>query len=71
MSSAADRQRAYKARRRQGERVLALRREYFPLVEALLVSGRIGEKAALDRNKVSIAAAEVLHDWVERWRGKG
>ena len=59
MSSAARRQAAYKRRQRHGEAVLALRCDYFSLVEALLASGRISEADALDRALVDGAIAEV------------
>jgi hypothetical protein len=68
MSSAADRQAAYKRRQRHGEVILALRCEYFGLIEALLTAGRISETDALDRRQVELAAGEVLRDWVTRWR---
>lgn len=71
MSSHRDRQRLYRARQRQGEAILQLRCEYFPLIEALLASGRIGEADALDRGRVESAIAEVVRDWIARWREKG
>jgi hypothetical protein len=71
VSSHATRQRAYKTRQRHGEAVLALRCEYFPLVEALLASGRISEADALERGQVESAVAEVVRDWIARWHEKG
>jgi hypothetical protein len=71
VSSAAQRQAAYKRRQRHGEAVLALRCEYFPLIEALLASSRLTEADALDRGQVESAVAEVVRDWIARWREKG
>jgi hypothetical protein len=71
VSSAAARQAAYKRRQRHGEAVLRLRADYFPLVAALLESGRLTEADALDRDQVESAIAEVVRDWVARWQEKG
>jgi hypothetical protein len=60
VSSAAQRQAAYKRRQRHGEAVLASRCEYFPLIEALLASGRLTDAEALDRGQVESAASESL-----------
>lgn len=70
MSGHAARQRAYRERQRHGEAVLPLRVDYFRLIEALLVSGRLSEADALDRSRVKIAAGEVLDDWAMRWLQK-
>jgi hypothetical protein len=68
MSSAADRQAAYKARQRQGEAILAVRCNYHAVIEALLDSNRISESDALDRHKVEEAVADLVRDWALRWR---
>jgi hypothetical protein len=68
LSGDALRQRRRRARERAGVAVLDVPVAYFDLVEALLVSERLSEPDALDRKRVEAAAAEVLADWVARWR---
>jgi hypothetical protein len=67
VSSAADRQRAYKRRQRDGEAVLRVVVDEYALIDALIESGRLSEADGLDRSKVEAAAEEVLRDWVARW----
>jgi len=62
----ADRQRAYRERRRNGERVVSVR-VTDEIVEALIVSQRLGDKASLDRRKLAVELAKVLQEWAGRW----
>jgi hypothetical protein len=38
------------------------------LIDAMISAGRIDEQAALDRAEVERVAAQVLAEWIARWR---
>jgi hypothetical protein len=63
------RQAAYARRQADGSAILrVLCPDYFGLISALLVAGRISEGDALDRTKVEAAIAGLLADWAgQRW----
>ena len=65
--TAAERQRKYRRRCRDGAVVLRPAVPLYPLVEALIQTKRISEQAALDRSEIDKAAAQLLIDFAERW----
>lgn len=67
-SSARERKRLERARRRAGEDAYRLALRTSDVVEALLASGVLSEGEALRRQSVEAALAEVLHQWAGRWR---
>jgi hypothetical protein len=64
---ARDRQRQCRARRRAGEAQFTIAVPEVALVEALIVSGRVGESESADHALVEKALAAVVRDFVERW----
>jgi hypothetical protein len=50
-----------------GAIVLCLEVDAHGVAEALIVSGRLDEGAALDRRRVERALAAVLEQWAVRW----
>jgi hypothetical protein len=62
----ADRQRNYRERRRNGERVVSVR-VTDRVIEALIISERLGEAASRDRQKLATSVADVLQEWATRW----
>jgi hypothetical protein len=66
----AEHQKVYRRRQRNGHAVLRVSADYYSLIEALLLAGRLTDDAAFDRRQVEDAASLVLADWVQRWREK-
>ena len=64
--TAAERQRDYRERRRNGERVVSVR-VTDQIIEALIVSQRLNDKASLNRQKLAAELANVLQEWATRW----
>jgi hypothetical protein len=64
----ATRTRRYRARQRNGERVLKIVVCENELAEALLASGRLGEREALDRAQLEREIGALVKEWVSRWR---
>jgi hypothetical protein len=62
-----EKKRRQRARERRGEAVLRVTVQEHELVEALIVSGRLTEGAALDRHEVEEAVGKVLQVWAKRW----
>jgi hypothetical protein len=65
---AAEKKRRYRRRQRTG--IISLQQvevSQAAFVEALLRSGRISERDALERDKLVRAASSVLQDWAELW----
>jgi hypothetical protein len=67
MRPGARRQRAHRERAKNGQAILRLPVNYFPIVEALIASSRLTEGEALDRRRVEAALAEVLVEWAGKW----
>lgn len=65
-----ERQKRYRRRCQRGLVVLRPQVELYSFVETLIHSGRITPEAALDRDKLDKAAAELINDWVARWPAK-
>jgi hypothetical protein len=69
--TAADRQRAYRARVRKGEVVLRVRvRKYSEAVEALIANGALSSDEALHRENVAREIEAVFSEWVRLWTAK-
>ena len=66
----ADRQRRYRRRQQDGEAVLALTVDLHLLLEFLIETGRLAERAALDRGQIERAASQALRDLADCWREK-
>jgi hypothetical protein len=67
VSASAAKQRRYRARRRAGAVVLRGVALPYEVVAALIESGRLDEKSALDRGQVGKAAIAVLSEWAKNW----
>jgi len=66
VSSAADRQRAYRKRQRDGQIVVRL--AVSPLIlEALLITRRLDDRRSEDRGGISDALSLLLDDWAIEW----
>lgn len=65
--SAAARNRKYRARQRRGGVVLQVEADEHQLAEALILSSRLTEAAALDRTELERQAADVLRQWSAQW----
>jgi hypothetical protein len=69
MTAAAQRERwrkkqnGYRRRRRQGSIVLKIEAAEYPLIEALITSGRLTPDQALDRAEIEREIAAVVEDW--------
>lgn len=69
MSRAADNQRRYRQRRREG--LTVVRVPVTPeVIEALIVAGRLDEQAALDDDRLGDGMAGVLRQWAKWWLQK-
>jgi hypothetical protein len=66
-SPSALKKRRYRRRLRDGVIVLKLEICEVDLVEALLLSGRLGNAAAEARSALERAAEDVLTEWCARW----
>lgn len=66
----AARTKRWRARRRHGIEVLRVAVPSFDLAAALIESGRLTVPQALERRAVEGAAAEVLMEWIDRWRNQ-
>ena len=64
------RQARWRARHREGRAIFRLDLPHDRVVEALIVSGRLSEDAALRRSEVERELAAVALQWVERWLAK-
>jgi hypothetical protein len=60
----------WRARQREGRAVFRLELFHDRVVEALIVSGRLSEDAALRRSEVERGLAAVVEQWTERWLAK-
>jgi hypothetical protein len=61
------RQARFRERQRDGRGVFRLELHHDQIVEALLVSRRLSEDAALRREMVERALANVITEWAHRW----
>jgi hypothetical protein len=68
MSTTAARQKVFRARQTLGLAILPLEVDFDAVCAALIASGRLSEREALDRELVTAAVGEVLADWVARWK---
>jgi hypothetical protein len=64
------RQARWRARVREGRAIFKLDLAHDRVVEALIVSRRLSEDAALRRELVERELAAVVEQWVERWLAK-
>jgi hypothetical protein len=66
-----ERQRRARARHRHGRAVLYVEvPNFYRLIEAMIVSGRLRDVEGLRRDLVEREAAEILDDWARRWLAK-
>lgn len=66
----AEYQRRWRQRRAQGLAVLPICLPIYPVISALIESGRLTPAEALDRRAVEAACRDVLEDFARRWDGK-
>lgn len=69
MSSLAARQkqRSYRRRLSRGLAMLKVTAPLYPLVEAMITSGRLSPEQALCRAEIERQAAAILEEWVRQW----
>ena len=64
----ASRQARWRQRQRCGAAVIAVEvKDYYKLVDALIVTGAVSTGDALDRQKVTVALGEMLAAWSHEW----
>jgi hypothetical protein len=61
-------QQRYRRRRANGARIFRIEADHDALVMALLASGRLSEREALDHARVERELTGVLNEWAARWR---
>jgi hypothetical protein len=64
------RQARWRARVREGRAIFKLELLHDRVIEALIVSRRLSEDAALRRSEVERELAAVVEQWAERWLAK-
>jgi len=64
------RQARWRARVREGRAIFKLELPHDRVIEALIVSRRLSEDAALRRSEVERELAAVVEQWAERWLAK-
>ena len=71
MSSLAARQkqRSYRKRRACGKAVLKVEAPLYPLISAMIASGRLSPEQALQRSEVERQAGMILEEWRKQWEG--
>jgi hypothetical protein len=66
-SSARRKQRAYRKRQACGVAVLRVEAPLYPLVEAMLVAGRLSPERALRRCEIEREVGQIVEEWRRQW----
>ena len=69
--AARKKQRAYRRRLACGKAVLKIEAPLYPLIQAMIVSGRLNEVEALDRCEVERQVGAIVEEWRQRWAAVG
>lgn len=65
----AAKKRRWRARQRNGVVVLPIEVNEHDVAAAMIESGRLDERQALDRAELKRAAEILVREWAQRWRG--